>query len=300
MLEKLEYLIALAREKNFARAAESCGVTQPTLSQGIQKLEETLKTRLVVRSSRFQGFTAEGERVLVWARRIVGDTQAMHHEIFGLQNGVGTQIRIASVPAAMPIVVAVIGPYQERYPTVRFTILSRSSDSLIELLHQREIDAGMTYLDNEPVPEVTSLSLYNERYFLLTTVEGPFGQTDLVRWSQLAGLPLCLVTRDLQHRRITDVVLKESGHDFAPMIETDSIFGLMCHVQTGQWVSIVSQSMVDSVRMTKSLRAVPIVEPVISHTIGLVVSDRFPVQPAVASLLKLASSLTQPLVIKTM
>jgi hypothetical protein len=58
--------------------------------------------------------------------------------------------------------------------------------------------------------------------------------------------------------------------------------------------------MVDSVRMTKSLRAVPIVEPVISHTIGLVVSDRFPVQPAVASLMKLASSLTQPLVIKTM
>jgi DNA-binding transcriptional LysR family regulator len=103
MLEKLEYIIALAREKNFARAAESCGVTQPTLSQGIQKLEEALKTRLVQRSSRFQGFTPEGERVLVWARRIVGDTHAMRQEIFGLHNGVGSHLRIAAIPAAMPI-----------------------------------------------------------------------------------------------------------------------------------------------------------------------------------------------------
>jgi DNA-binding transcriptional LysR family regulator len=224
----------------------------------------------------------------------------MRQDILGLNKETEAHLRIAAVPSAMPIVARLTVPFQLRHPKVRFSFFGRSSNAVLDLLHQREIDAGMTYLDNEPVPEVTSLSLYNERYFLLTTVEGPFGQTDLVRWSQLAGLPLCLVTRDLQHRRITDVVLKESGHDFAPMIETDSIFGLMCHVQTGQWVSIVSQSMVDSVRMTKSLRAVPIVEPVISHTIGLVVSDRFPVQPAVASLMKLASSLTQPLVIKTM
>jgi DNA-binding transcriptional LysR family regulator len=75
VIDKLEFLIALARERNFSRAADSCGVTQPTLSAGIKQLEEILGVLLVNRSSRFYGLTAEGERVLEWARRIVSDTK---------------------------------------------------------------------------------------------------------------------------------------------------------------------------------------------------------------------------------
>ena len=71
MLDKLEYLLALARERNFGRAAETCGVTQPTFSAGIKQLEDMLGVMLVQRTSRFLGFTAEGERVLDWARGIV-------------------------------------------------------------------------------------------------------------------------------------------------------------------------------------------------------------------------------------
>jgi len=294
MLEKLEYIIALAREKNFARAAESCGVTQPTLSQGIQKLEEALKTRLVQRSSRFQGFTPEGERVLIWARRIVGDTHAMRQEIFGLHNGVGSHLRIASIPAAMPIVASLTVPYQDRYPTVRFTVLSRTSDALLQLLHQREIDVGVTYLDNEPVPEATAVPICREEYFLLTTRQGSFGHSDQVSWNQLGGLPFCLMTRDLQHRRIIDGVMKTAGLESIPLVETDSVFGLISHVQTGRWVSIIPRSMIDQVRISKSLCAVPIVEPAITHTIGLVVSDRYPVSPAVTSLLKMARVVAAP------
>lgn len=294
MLEKLEYIIALAREKNFARAAESCGVTQPTLSQGIQKLEEALKTRLVQRSSRFQGFTPEGERVLIWARRIVGDTHAMRQEIFGLHNGVGSHLRIAAVPPAMPIVASLTVPYQERYPTVRFTVLSRASDALIQLLHQREIDVGVTYLDNEPILEVTAVPLYREEYFLFTTRQGAFGHSDQVTWAQMGGLPLCLMTRDLQHRRIIDAVMKTAGQESAPMIETDSVFGLISHVQTGRWVSIIPRSLLDQVRISKSLCAIPIIEPEVSHTIGLVVSDRYPISPAVNSLMKMARLVATP------
>ena len=77
MIDKLEYLLALARERNFGRAAETCGVTQPTFSAGIKQLEDTLGVMLVQRTSRFLGFTAEGERVLDWARTIVADTRAM-------------------------------------------------------------------------------------------------------------------------------------------------------------------------------------------------------------------------------
>ena len=81
MIDKLELLLALAKERHFGRAAEACGVTQPTMSTSLKQLEEILGVMLVQRGSRFQGFTPEGERTLDWARRIVGDARAMRQEI---------------------------------------------------------------------------------------------------------------------------------------------------------------------------------------------------------------------------
>lgn len=81
MIDKLEFLIAIAHEKHFGRAAEACGVTQPTLSAGLKQLEETLGVMLVRRGSRFLGFTSEGERVLEWARRIVSDARGLRQEV---------------------------------------------------------------------------------------------------------------------------------------------------------------------------------------------------------------------------
>ena len=87
MLDKLEFMIALSREQHFGRAAQACGVAQPTLSLGIQSLEEMFNAPLVKRASRFQGFTPEGERLLVWAHRLVGDARAMRQDILGEQSG---------------------------------------------------------------------------------------------------------------------------------------------------------------------------------------------------------------------
>src|SRR5262245_9458933 len=87
MIDKLELLLALARERHFGRAADVCGVTQPTMSAAIKQLEEVLGVMLVQRGSRFQGFTPEGERVLDWARRIVGDIRAMRQEVNALRHG---------------------------------------------------------------------------------------------------------------------------------------------------------------------------------------------------------------------
>jgi len=99
VIDKLELLLALARERHFGRAAEACNVTQPTLSAGIKQLEDTLGVLLVNRQSRFHGFTPEGERVLDWSRRIVGDMRAMRDEIRALRRGELTgHLRIAAVP----------------------------------------------------------------------------------------------------------------------------------------------------------------------------------------------------------
>jgi DNA-binding transcriptional LysR family regulator len=294
MLQKLEFMIALAREKHFGRAAASCGVAQPTLSQGIQQLEETFNVPLVIRSSRFQGFTPEGDLMLIWARRLVGDAQAMREQIIGLQRGIGSHIRVAAVPSAMPIVASLTTPFQLRNPMVRFTILTRSSDELAALLHQREIDAGVTYIDNEPIDDVLKVPLYREQYLLLTTKDGPLGNREQVAWSELAALPLCLMTRDLQNRRIIDAALQAAGVDVAPIIETDSIIALSTHVRTGTSVSIVPRSTLSMIDMSGTMRAMPIVSPEVTRTIGLVVSERFPVPPIIAWLINDARSYSAP------
>jgi DNA-binding transcriptional LysR family regulator len=292
MLEKLEFMIALSREQHFGRAAESCGVAQPTLSLGIQSLEQMLNVPLVRRSSRFQGFTPEGERVLVWARRLVGDAHAMRKDILNLNTGVDSHLRIAAIPSAMPLVAKLTMPFQVRHPAVRFTVLGRSSNALLNLLHQREIDIGVTYLSNEPIGEVNSVPLYREEYLLLTTPEGPLGYADRVTWAQAGEVPLCLLGRDLQNRRIIDSVLRRAGSEPTPMLETDSMLALIAYVRLGRWASIVPNSAMESVDVGDVLRAIPIVEPEVTHTIGLVVSERFPIQPTVAALMEEARALS--------
>jgi DNA-binding transcriptional LysR family regulator len=169
---------------------------------------------------------------------------------------------------------------------VRFTVLTRTSDVVIDLLHQREIDVGVTYLDNDPVPDTTTVPLYHEHYLLLTTSDGPRGADKQIAWAELGSLPLCLFTREMQHRRIVDGLLRGAGVVVTPKAETDSLLALASYVQTGSWASIVPRSMISAMGLSSKMRAIPIVDPDVSHTIGLVVSQRFPAQPAIHSFMQ--------------
>ena len=177
VIDKLEFLLALAREKHFGRAAEACGVTQPTLSAGVKQLEESFGVLLVIRGSRFQGFTPEGERVLDWARRIVGDAQAMQQEVHALKHGLAGRLRLSVVPTALAIMEQLTTPFRTQHPAVQFTILSRTSEEILRDLDNLEIDAGLTYLDNEPLGRVTAIPLYRERYRLLVAADAPLANT---------------------------------------------------------------------------------------------------------------------------
>ena len=221
MIEKLEFIIALARERHFGHAAEACGVSQPTLSAGIKQLEDSFGLLLVQRGSRFQGFTPEGERVLDWARRIVGDTRAMHQEIDALKHGLAGHIRIAAVPTALAMVEMLTTPYRAKHPDVSFTIWSRNSIEVLGLLENLEVDAGLTYLDNEPLGRVQTVPLYSEEYRLLTSSDAPLGNRDSVTWAEVGKVPLCLLTPDMQNRRIIEGLLREAGAEVAPTLESE-------------------------------------------------------------------------------
>jgi DNA-binding transcriptional LysR family regulator len=296
MLDKLEYLMALARERHFGHAAEACGVTQPTLSAGIKQLEETLGVLLVQRGSRFIGFTPEGERTLDWARRIVGDARAMREEIKALKHGLTGQLRIAAIPTTLAMVASLTTPFRARHPDVRFTILSRTSIEILAHLENLEIDAGVTYVDNEPLGRVTAVPLYQERYQLLTAADAPLGNRERVTWAEVSQVPLCLLTPDMQNRRIIDGLLRSAGGAAQPTLESNSMIVLFAHVRTGRWASVMPARLAETLGLTATIRVIPIVEPEAVHTIGLVVPAREPMTPLNAALVSEARRLATTLV----
>ena len=190
MIDKLELLLALAKERHFGRAAEACGVTQPTMSTSLKQLEEILGVMLVERGSRFVGFTPEGERTLDWARRIVGDARAMKQEINSLKDGLSGEIRIAAIPTVLGMVASLTTPFRAKHPNVRFRIMSCTSSDVLGLLENLEVDAGLTYIGNEPVGKVRTTPLYRESYRLLTSPDGMFGDRDQVTWKEVGQVPI--------------------------------------------------------------------------------------------------------------
>ncbi len=295
MIDKLEFLIALSRERHFGHAAEACGVSQPTFSAGIKQLEANLDVLLVERGSRFRGFTPEGERVLDWARRIVSDTRSMRQEIDALKYGLTGHLRIAAIPTALSVVAMLTTPYQARHPDVNFTILSRNSIEVLSMLENLEVDAGLTYLDNEPLGRVQAVPLYAEEYRLLASSKGPFADRKSVTWAEVGKIPLCLLTPDMQNRRIIDAQLRQAGVEVAPTLESDSVIALIAHVRTGDRASIMPARLAELMNLTKKVRAIPIVEPAVTHSIGLVVPQRNPLTPAINALVVEAKRLAPAL-----
>lgn len=291
MIDKLEFFIVLAREQHFGRAAELCGVTQPTLSAAIKQLEGTLGVMLVKRGSRFQGLTPEGEQVLGWALRIVGDTRSMKDEMRAARHGLSGRIRIAAIPTALAMLPRLTTPFRDKHPGVTFSVLSRTSIEVLSMLGNFDIDAGITYLDNEPLGRVASVPLYSERYQLITAVGNPYSDSSTVTWAEVSELPLCLLTPDMQNRRIIDQHLAEAGVQVRPTLESNSMIVLFSHIRTGKWSSIMPLNLAETFGFAEPIRAVPIVEPDASHTVGLVAAPREPHTPLVKALLAEAAVL---------
>ncbi|MGQ2907663.1 MAG: LysR family transcriptional regulator [Aliihoeflea sp.] len=291
MIDRLEFFIALARAQHFGRAAEELGITQPTLSAAIKALEDKLGVMLVKRGSRFQGLTAEGEQVLVWARRITGDARTMKEEMRAARHGLSGRIRIAAIPTALAMIPRLTTPFREHHPGVTFSVLSRTSIEVLSLLGNFDIDVGITYLDNEPLGRVVSVPLYSERYQLITAAGTEFADRRSVTWAEVADLPLCLLTPDMQNRRIIDQHLAEAGSVARPTLESNSMIVLFSHIRTGKWSSIMPLNLAETFGFAEPIRAIPIVEPDASHLVGLVAADRQPHTPLVAALLDEAMTL---------
>jgi DNA-binding transcriptional LysR family regulator len=288
-VKDLRLVVALAEHRHFARAAAASNISQPAFSARIRKLEEELGAPIVERGQRFEGFTAEGDRVLSWARRILADCDGLLQ-----RESLSGELTVGVVPSALPLCGWLTGAFAAAHPEVSVTILSRSSIAIQAGLDDYSLEAGITYLTNEPVRGVRSVPLYTERYCLIAPEEiVPKKIKDTISWADAASLPLCLLTPNMQNRRIIDAAFAEVEHAPQPHVEANSFTGILTHVRTGHFATVLPEAQALNYNLD-GLVKLPLTKPELTQSVGLVIPDRDPVLPITKRLLELAETLTLP------
>ncbi|MEU8545056.1 LysR family transcriptional regulator [Streptomyces sp. NPDC048717] len=292
LFRQLEYLVSLARERHFARAAQSCHVSQPALSEAIRKLEDELDVSLVRRGRTYEGLTPEGERIVMWAQRILADRDALRGEVAALRTGLSGRLRIGAIPTASGAVALLTSPFCAQHPlvTVEVTADLRSED-IVRQLRNFEIDAGVTYLHHLP-EGIQAVPLYEERYVLLVdhTTAGSLDLRTEATWAEASQLPLCLLAGQMQGRQVLEAVFAEAGLNPSPRVETDSVAALFAHVRAGQWATIVPYTWLNVFGVPNGMRAVPMAHPSPVAPVGLATLTREPGSAMARALTELADS----------
>ncbi len=278
-LRYLEYFTALARERHFARAAHACHVAQPTLSAGIAALEEGLGQRLVHRDRRFLDLTAQGYAILPFAQQMIADHAAMRAAISSDAGPLRGTVRIGAIPAAMPGVGRLVAELASAHPSVSVAVRSLTSREIESALIARDLDAGVTYLSSEPLAQVRSVPMHDERFLFATRRSGPLGGRESVSLAEAAAARLCLLHQGMQNRRILDAVLAERGLSVEPVATADSYVALFAMVADGELDAIVTDSHLPMIAAHPDIVLLPFRDPPPPNQIGLVILSRDPVSP---------------------
>jgi DNA-binding transcriptional LysR family regulator len=278
-IRQMTYLVALAREKHFGRAANACNVTQPTLSSGLKALERELDMPLVDRGPRFIGLTPEGERVVEWASQILSDYESLKQDVEGFRGCLKGTLRIGVIPAAMPAVARLTTPFSEKHPRVTIEVLSMTSVEIQRAFDRFELEAGVTYLENEPIAHVRKAALYRERYLFVTSRSAAQADAATITWREAAESNLCLLNESMQNRRVLNNLARSIGLELTPSVTTNSFLAVCSHVCSGHWSSIIPHTFAYIFAGCEDLAMIDLVDPVHVQTIGVVATDRDPLPP---------------------
>lgn len=291
LFRQLEYFVALARERHFARAASACHVSQPALSEAIRKLERELGVPLVRRGQKFEGLTPEGERLVLGARRILADRAALEQEVTALQTGLTGALRLGVIPAAASTVALLTDPFCAEHPLVRVRLeTSLRSAEITERIRRFELDAGIVYPDAQDTAGLVLTPLYEERQVLVAGGDLLAGRSGTIGWTDALQLPMCLLDTGMRGRRLLDDALAARGLAVTPQLETDSVVALLAHVGTGRWASIVPRTCIGPLQLPAGVRVLRLDEPAITARVALVTAAVDPVPVLIRALTRTVRS----------
>ena len=289
LLRQLEYFVAVARERHFARAAESCYVSQPALSTSIAKLERELSVTLINRGQNFEGLTPEGERLVVWAKRVLAEHDALKAEAAAMRSGISATLRLGTGPTVSTTAGLPVAAFCALHPLARVKVCSRlSSTELLRQLRDFELDVAIAHFGPDDQSGLEVVPLYEEQYVLLVSGEQLVPAVRTITWAEAAQLPLALLTPDMRFRQFIDKAFASCGAVAAPQVETDSVASLYAHVATGAWASVVPHTWLRAMPVTGAARAIRLVEPDTRAQISMAIHAATPGSVAARAFLNVA------------
>lgn len=292
LFRQLEYFVAVARERHFARAAEACYVSQPALSASIAKLERELGVTLVNRGHAFEGLTPEGERLVVWARRILAEKDALKSEVAAVRSGITGTLRLGAEPTASTTLALPVAAFCAAHPLAKVHVESRlSGTELCRMVRDFELDVMIAHLSPEDRVSLETFALYVERYVVVASDERLLPRNQIMTWAEAAQLPLALLSPDMRIRQIIDKALAENGIEVAPQIETDSVASLFAHVGVGDWATIVPHTWLRVLPVVLTSKVARLVEPEATAQMSVAVNAARPGSVAARAFVTTATGL---------
>lgn len=239
-IRQLHYLIALDKYRHFGRAAASCHVSQPALSNGIRELERELGITIVKRNRSFEGITAEGERVIQWVRQTLDSLEGLKQEAALIRSVPSGHLALGVIPTAGYAATLLCAQYREILPQLTLAVASLSTPEILERLKSQQILLGMLYERSVADDDYDVLPLFSEHYVLVASEQ--MSLPHQLDWAEAAELPLCLLSRDMQNRRTLEQRFQAVDATPRVVLETNDMRVLLAECHSGRAFTIMPLS----------------------------------------------------------
>ena len=290
-LRQLRYLVALAEERNFTRAAAREHIAQPALSQQIRKLEDEVGIALVERSTRRMSITAAGELLVARARRMLAELEAAQAELEALRGLRGGRVTLGAMHTMGPIDVSLIlAIFHQRHPEVELTVREMSSEELAEMLRVDELD--LAFLSVTERIESHGLGLHqlvSEELVVVLPPDHPLAGRTEIRMAELRHERFIAYREGSRLRELLAAAGERAGFEPAVMLESNESQRIRRLVGRRMGVSILPRSDADG--HGTEVAVARLVEPMLHRDITLAWRAQRRLPPAAAAFLSLARDL---------
>ncbi|HEX4942992.1 MAG TPA: hydrogen peroxide-inducible genes activator, partial [Usitatibacteraceae bacterium] len=270
-LTELRYVVALAQERHFGRAARKCFVTQPTLSLALAKLEDELGVRLFERNKNEVLVTPKGERIVEQARRVLDEAAKVHLLAKGSQDQLAGELRLGVIPTIGPYLLPELVPILRRKaPRMPLVIEENFTGNLVPMLRDGDVDAAIIALPFT-VPGVKTRTLYEEPFSVVVPEGHRWAKKRRVRPDELGGENLLVLNAGHCFRE--QVLEACPGQSNTAGLEGgrsgSSLETIRNMVASGLGVSVLPATALQPRYVNALVKEIPFTEPVPSRMVAI-------------------------------
>jgi LysR family transcriptional regulator, hydrogen peroxide-inducible genes activator len=281
-LTDLRYIVALARERHFGRAAEKCFVSQPTLSVAVKKLEDELGVILFERSPQEVRVTPIGERIVAQAERVLGEAAQLSEIASAGKNPLAGPLRLGVIYTIAPWLLPKLVPLMhQRAPDMPLLLEENYTQRLLEKLKSAELDIAILAL---PVQEagLVAQAVYDEAFRALMPATHPWAKAKAIAPAKLLEEPILMLGRGNCFRDQVLDLCARAGAGGPQVLEGSSLETIRHMVASGVGVTVMPATAVDDIpKNDPLLRVRSFAEPTPSRRVGIVWRTSFPRHQAI-------------------